>query len=53
MEDACDLCALAIEGEPFTLQIDEGEKRFCCNGCLEVYALLHGVGELAATDYSG
>ncbi len=41
----CDLCALENPSQPFNLSSDEGEKRFCCEGCLEVYALLHGIDD--------
>ncbi|MCX8049534.1 MAG: heavy metal translocating P-type ATPase metal-binding domain-containing protein [Methylohalobius sp.] len=37
----CDLCALPVEIPDFTLKTKSGIKRFCCEGCLGIYRLLH------------
>lgn len=39
---ACDLCHLPIEVSGFELMSDTGVKRFCCEGCVGVYQMLHG-----------
>ena len=45
---ACDLCGAATEGSPPSQVFNGEEKRFCCNGCLNVYAILLESGALAA-----
>ncbi|MFZ6006406.1 MAG: heavy metal translocating P-type ATPase metal-binding domain-containing protein [Nitrospirota bacterium] len=37
----CDLCQLEIEGKPFVLHTKEGDRYFCCKGCIGVYEILH------------
>jgi hypothetical protein len=37
----CDLCGLPVEVPGFELQTGEGTKRFCCDGCLGIYRMLH------------
>jgi hypothetical protein len=37
----CDLCRLPVEATGFELSTVEGEKRFCCEGCLGIYRMLH------------
>jgi hypothetical protein len=37
----CDLCGLAVEVQGFELKTNEGEKRFCCEGCKGIYQMLH------------
>ena len=37
----CALCKQPVELEGFILQTEEGEKQFCCEGCLCVYQLLN------------
>lgn len=37
----CDLCTLPVEIPDFTLKTKSGIKRFCCEGCLGIYRLLH------------
>ena len=37
----CDLCGLAVEVPNFTLKTKEGDKAFCCEGCLGIYQMLH------------
>jgi hypothetical protein len=46
----CDLCALPVEIPDFTLNTKYGLKRFCCEGCLGIYRLLHE-DELVAEIY--
>ncbi|MDD5034226.1 MAG: heavy metal translocating P-type ATPase metal-binding domain-containing protein [Methylococcaceae bacterium] len=38
---ACDLCSLPVETSDFSLMTVTGVKRFCCEGCLGVYQMLH------------
>ncbi|MFZ2725684.1 MAG: heavy metal translocating P-type ATPase metal-binding domain-containing protein [Methylococcaceae bacterium] len=38
---ACDLCGLAIEVNGFELLTQEGEKKFCCEGCKGIYQMLN------------
>lgn len=37
----CDLCGLPVEVEGFELATVQGVKRFCCEGCLGVFRMLH------------
>ncbi|MBS1211989.1 MAG: hypothetical protein H6R26_605 [Proteobacteria bacterium] len=39
---ACDLCSLPVEVEGFELMTRSGVKRFCCEGCVGIYEMLHG-----------
>lgn len=39
---ACDLCSLPIEVSGYELMTTSGLKRFCCEGCVGVYQMLHG-----------
>ena len=45
---ACDLCGLTVEIKDFNLRTTEGEKKFCCEGCLGIYQMLHE--DLVLTD---
>lgn len=47
---ACDLCGLTVEVPNFTLKTKEGEKSFCCEGCLGIYQMLHEVEEISESD---
>ena len=49
---ACDLCGLAVEISGFELMTEEGEKRFCCEGCKGIYQMLHEELILAEPDGS-
>ena len=40
-ETDCDLCALPVEVQGFTLKTTEGSKAFCCEGCKGIYEMLH------------
>lgn len=44
----CDLCGLTVEIKDFNLRTTEGEKKFCCEGCLGIYQMLHE--DLVLTD---
>ena len=47
----CDLCGLTVEIDSFKLHTKEGDKQFCCEGCLGIYQMLHEDTLLAnATD---
>jgi hypothetical protein len=37
----CDLCGLTVEVPNFTLKTKEGDKSFCCEGCLGIYQMLN------------
>lgn len=40
-ERACDLCGLDVGAKPFTLQTPGRTLKFCCDGCLGIYRMLH------------
>lgn len=40
-ESSCDLCQLPIEATGWQLVTSSGLKRFCCEGCLGIYRMLH------------
>jgi P-type Cu2+ transporter len=44
----CDLCGAAAAKNPHIQAFEGQEKRFCCTGCLNVYAILIESGALAA-----
>jgi hypothetical protein len=46
----CDLCALPVEVDGFSLDTKEGTKSFCCEGCKGIYMMLHDKVDLQATD---
>ena len=37
----CDLCALPVEIQGFSLKTTEGYKTFCCEGCKGIFQMLH------------
>lgn len=43
---ACDLCGLDCGRDPYDTQIAGAQKRFCCLGCMNVYAILLESGAL-------
>jgi heavy metal translocating P-type ATPase len=47
-EKSCDLCGLGCGRHPVTHRFDEQELFFCCNGCMNVYAILLESGDIAA-----
>jgi hypothetical protein len=40
-DKACDLCGLEIGPKPFLLESGGKSLRFCCDGCLGIYQMLH------------
>jgi len=40
-KEPCALCSQAVEIKGFSLQTKEGQKNFCCEGCLSIYHLLN------------
>ncbi len=40
-DQACDLCGLEIGPKPFLLESGGKSLRFCCDGCLGIYQMLH------------
>ena len=40
---ACDLCGLDVGVRPFTLNTAEKQYRFCCEGCMGIYEMLHDI----------
>ncbi len=38
---SCDLCGLPVEVDGFSLSTKEGQKHFCCEGCLGIYQMLN------------
>ncbi len=38
---SCDLCGLPVEINGFKLTTKEGQKGFCCEGCLGIYQMLN------------
>lgn len=40
--EPCDLCGLDIEDDRFRLRTpSQGEKKFCCEGCLGIWRLVN------------
>ena len=39
----CDLCGLPVGAEPWLLSTPERRYAFCCEGCLGIFQLLHGL----------
>ncbi|MEY4768993.1 MAG: hypothetical protein RL637_1632 [Pseudomonadota bacterium] len=39
----CALCKQPVEIIGFSLITREGQKNFCCAGCLSIYQLLHDI----------
>lgn len=37
----CDLCSLEVEVSGFKLNTKDGEKQFCCEGCMGIYEMLN------------
>ncbi len=40
-KEVCDLCGLPVEVNGFKLKTQDGEKRFCCEGCKGIFQMLH------------
>ena len=51
----CDYCGGEINGKPFTLNVGEGKRFFCCKTCLSDYKQKFGVktGPSSGTDWNG
>jgi len=41
IDKACDLCGLPVLTAGFKLRTKEGDKDFCCEGCMGIYQMLH------------
>ncbi len=41
IDKACDLCGLPVLTQGFKLRTMEGDKEFCCEGCMGIYQMLH------------
>lgn len=37
----CSLCSLPVKINGFTLNSNEGTKKFCCQGCLSIFQLFN------------
>lgn len=46
-KEPCDLCGLDIEDDRFRLRTVQGEKKFCCEGCLGIWRLVNDDQEQA------
>ena len=44
----CDLCGLPVGVRPFVLEHDGKPLKFCCEGCLGIYQMLHDINEIPA-----
>src|SRR5690242_16229259 len=44
----CDLCGLDCGSRPLTRRFDTDERRFCCLGCANVYAILLESGVISS-----
>lgn len=40
---SCDLCMLPVVADDYHLPTADGEKHFCCEGCLGIFKLLNGI----------
>jgi len=48
--EPCPLCSQAVEIKGFSLQTKEGQKNFCCAGCVSIYQLLNEETLLTTTN---
>ncbi len=50
----CDYCGGEISGKPFTLNVDQGKRFFCCKTCLSSYKEKYPAtkGSTAGTDWN-
>lgn len=44
----CDLCSLPVGVKPFLLPTHAKTLKFCCDGCLGIYQMLHDMDALPA-----
>lgn len=42
----CDLCSLPVGVKPFLLDFEGKSLKFCCEGCLGIYQMLHDINEI-------
>jgi len=40
-KEVCDLCGLTVEVNGFKLKTQDGDKKFCCEGCKGIFQMLH------------
>jgi hypothetical protein len=38
----CDLCGLPVPRKAYHAKTADGERTFCCEGCLGIWAMLNG-----------
>jgi hypothetical protein len=38
----CDLCGLPVPKKAYHVETVEGERTFCCEGCLGIWTMLNG-----------
>ena len=50
IDKACDLCGLPVLTLGFMLRTKEGDKEFCCEGCMGIYQMLHEDEVLSVAD---
>jgi hypothetical protein len=50
IDKACDLCGLPVLTQNFKWLTKEGEKAFCCEGCMGIYRMLHEDEALTVAD---
>lgn len=50
VDKACDLCGLPVLIQGFRLHTKEGDKTFCCEGCMGIYQMLHEDEQLTVPD---
>lgn len=39
-KEECDLCGLKIEVSGFNVKTQQGDKHFCCEGCMGIFQML-------------
>ncbi|MBL1265745.1 heavy metal translocating P-type ATPase metal-binding domain-containing protein [Methylomicrobium sp. RS1] len=49
-DKACDLCGLPVLNQDFKWRTKDGDKAFCCEGCMGIYQVLHEDEALNAAD---
>ncbi|MEC4750083.1 heavy metal translocating P-type ATPase metal-binding domain-containing protein [Methylomicrobium sp. Wu6] len=50
IDKACDLCGLPVLTPGFKVRTKEGDKEFCCEGCMGIYQMLHEDVVLSVVD---
>lgn len=46
----CDYCGGEISGKPFTLNVEQGKRFFCCKTCLSSYKEKYGTGRSSPSE---